>query len=886
MSQHKASTKIFIKLYIPFCFYFQKFNMNKYVVRILVFSCLISLVQPQFIPPLEPEKDGDPLKPLCEANAEMPDDLIQCGSCNSRCGFTSNPDSLQFPSAGAQCSCDKFCSFHGDCCQDFQQFCPKEFQYSQNASVLYPFTRNFKDFDCETLTTGHRRTVDNLMITTCPDGSECEFTPELNEDVNNFVPMYDIHRGVHYISGYCAVCNGARDVVPWEVKLECNPVPNPKDYIDTGVVNSTESLTDIKETGACDMYYSVTGQARRCYRGNIISTCPSSCQNQELVNLCESGFHAWTVLGGVYRNVYCAVCNNFESATTESLTCGWQGRLPGIFPDGNLRPFGSFSLTLVFDFDPRKGLTVGQHTTPECPTGEVYVLSEDACRPKTCPSGFVLDRSDCIPETSNITTIITGTFSVEPSSQLIDKLYQDIANLETNVKNNVDKILDTFVITQYRLDVIPTFQHRNDSLSTEVNIACNCDFRSLHQDPEGLQRFQMTFRGQIRKEVIGYLLARNIFLTSVNVNLDFQLTSVTFLQTENPECTWLVYQLNETESGNGTMTVISTGKTYTTGMYEVLDEAVIVCETDLGGPGNGIDDVEFALDVVTIICVGISIICLVTRIILQYFIFLFRNTPGKLQLHLTVAFLLAFIMLLVGPFVSNLPDACTTAAILMAYGFLAAFTWMNVIAVDTWLVFRPSSAFSRSDEEQRSLIVHFALGWGISAVLVVLSIGMNYSDVDVNFRPEFGGSRCWYTQRYAMLIYFAVPIAVSILVNICLYVSTSINLHKAFRNTMNVIKAEEYHFGIYVRLFILMGITWMFGFISAFTDQIVIDFVFVILTSLQGLFLFISFVCNKRVLAEVKKKTKSGTSSSSYEKRTKSTPLPSFDSRSKSETKV
>ena len=202
------------------------------------------------------------------------------------------------------------------------------------------------------------------------------------------------------------------------------------------------------------------------------------------------------------------------------------------------------------------------------------------------------------------------------------------------------------------------------------------------------------------------------------------------------------------------------------------------------------------------------------------------------------------------------------------------------------LVFRPSSAFSHSDEEQQSLIVHYVLGWGVSALLVILSIAINYLDVDVNFRPEFGGSRCWYTQRYAMLIYFAVPIALSILVNIYLYISTSVNLHNAFRNTTNVMKAEDYHFDIYVRLFILMGITWIFGFISAFTDQIVLDFIFVILTSLQGLFLFVSFVCNKRVLVEIKKKTKGGTSSSSCEKRTKSTPLPSFDSRSKSETKV
>ena len=54
-----------------------------------------------------------------------------------------------------------------------------------------------------------------------------------------------------------------------------------------------------------------------------------------------------------------------------------------------------------------------------------------------------------------------------------------------------------------------------------------------------------------------------------------------------------------------------------------------------------------------------------------------------------------------------------------------------------------------------------------------------------------------------------------------------------------------------------------------------IDFVFVILTSLQGVFLFVSFVCNKRVFNELKKKTKRGKKSN--DKRSIDTPLEKKD---------
>ena len=121
-------------------------------------------------------------------------------------------------------------------------------------------------------------------------------------------------------------------------------------------------------------------------------------------------------------------------------------------------------------------------------------------------------------------------------------------------------------------------------------------------------------------------------------------------------------------------------------------------------------------------------------------------------------------------------------------------------------------------------------------------------------------SDCWYTQRYAMLIYFGVPIAVSIVFNMCLYTLTALNLRTAFHSvrSSSSSQGEGHHFRIYVRLFVLMGITWIFGFISAFTDHVAINMIFVILTSLQGFFLFVSFVCRRAVLSEMtslKKKT-------------------------------
>ena len=813
---------------------------------------------------------------VCESNVEVPDEYILIVSCHDRCGTKKPADDLQFYPGRTwrkyhNCSCDQFCGFHGDCCQDFREFCPDDYDKYLESASAYPFAPGYDGFKClslnSALSDGDK--INILMVDTCSNGSTCEFSNQLNEDVNGFVPMYDIHRGVHYISGHCAICNDARQVIPWSVTLGCMEDYNYDQYDnhennDDVIINSTKEFTDLTQsTRCCMVLYSNPGDSRSCIPPPwyYSSTCPQTCGNDHLKNLCELGPKDVVVSNNlVYKNVHCALCNAGQLHENIGQTFTYD-----------------VALTLVFDFDPRKGLTVGKHPIPECSLSQVYVPDERICQ---CHPGFVPDGSDCIPGPVNITAIVTGTLSVEPTNQMVDAVFQEKMYLERNLLRDVVHIMDTFNVTRHHLKGTSELQVANDTVIVENIFECNCDFSSLGTKEEETE-FKEIMEKLTRRTFVEFLVNRSIQLLSIQSSISVEFGDSSNLNISEIQCTWLLYGSDQIISGNGTMTVVSTTRNYTSGMYEVLDQTVIVCETNLDFLKEPNSNTNNLLNLTTLVCFCTSITCLIARIILHFVVTSFRNKPGRIQLQLTIALLLAFVMVLVGPSMVDIPDACITAAILMAYGFLAAFIWMNVIAVDTWLVFRPSSAFSHSDEEQRSLIVHYALGWGIPILLVLLSLGMNYSDVDVNFRPEFGGSRCWYTQRYAMLIHFGIPIATSILVNVCLYIITSINLHRAFKNATSVIRADGYHFGIYVRLFILMGITWIFGFISAFTDQIVVDFIFVILTSLQGLFLFISFVCNKRVLTEIRKKFKIETSS---DKKTNSTRMASSESSSKAKT--
>eukprot|EP00057_Strongylocentrotus_purpuratus_P027644 XP_011682118.1 PREDICTED: uncharacterized protein LOC105446693 [Strongylocentrotus purpuratus] len=52
---------------------------------------------------------------------------------------------------------------------------------------------------------------------------------------------------------------------------------------------------------------------------------------------------------------------------------------------------------------------------------------------------------------------------------------------------------------------------------------------------------------------------------------------------------------------------------------------------------------------------------------------------------------------------------------------------------------------------------------------------------------------------------------------------------------------------INVKMSTLLGFTWIFGFVAAFADVTALWYIFIILNSLQGVYIFIAFICNKRV---------------------------------------
>ena len=284
--------------------------------------------------------------------------------------------------------------------------------------------------------------------------------------------------------------------------------------------------------------------------------------------------------------------------------------------------------------------------------------------------------------------------------------------------------------------------------------------------------------------------------------------------------------------------ITSSGKSYKSHRYDIRENGVLVCESDMI-----IKVMQTALG--EILTPAILFLYIFSSYCLMWTIIHLLHHGEKIHLQLTLAIACVFLLSLVPPFLPDMPTGCAVLALIRNYGLLAEFVWMNIIAVNNWITSRTLRNFLHKN-------IYSILGWGIPLFLTIISAGMTYANVDKAYGSNFGGYRCWYTNKYAMLLYFGVPTAFSIILNIPIFVLTFINIHRIHQIPLSEAKSvpKQHYFTANIQFFILITITWIFEIISPFVNTSIPYFVFVVLTSLQGVFLLISFVCKKDVLSK------------------------------------
>ena len=290
-----------------------------------------------------------------------------------------------------------------------------------------------------------------------------------------------------------------------------------------------------------------------------------------------------------------------------------------------------------------------------------------------------------------------------------------------------------------------------------------------------------------------------------------------------------------------------------TDFVHVSPDTVVVCTSALGAPSPRTTSLdERVRGVMTLVGNVLSLVALAATVVTYAVLSELRTLPGWCVTSLAVALLLAQLTFqLSGLSVAAGVAVCRAVGAAQHAAWLAAFCWMNVLAFDTCRTF--TRALPPAGGKRRRLAAYAAYAWGVPALVVGVCLAV---DLATQLPFSYGGPRvCWISGRHAVLYAFALPIGVVIVANAGLFVRLIIALRQTLAESERArgARSSRQDLMVYSRLTSLMGFTWLFGFLANIHSLSFLWYFFIIFNTLQGVFIFVSFVLTKRVRQLYKK---------------------------------
>ncbi|NXK24009.1 AGRG7 protein, partial [Arenaria interpres] len=186
---------------------------------------------------------------------------------------------------------------------------------------------------------------------------------------------------------------------------------------------------------------------------------------------------------------------------------------------------------------------------------------------------------------------------------------------------------------------------------------------------------------------------------------------------------------------------------------------------------------------------------------------------------------------------------CTATAVLLHYFLLATFMWTALNSAHLYLLLLRAM----QPLPGHFLVTMSAIGWGIPAVVVAVTLGATYGEGKaLNYRQE---EFCWlaaldqnqnFSMQKPMLWSFLLPVALILLFNIIVFIKITVSViwkknenltrHKKDSSMKKVISS--------ISIAVVLGITWTTGYFMLISHEgtsLVFSYLFCILNATQGL---------------------------------------------------
>lgn len=426
-----------------------------------------------------------------------------------------------------------------------------------------------------------------------------------------------------------------------------------------------------------------------------------------------------------------------------------------------------------------------------------------------------------------------SSYTFQECSLAIDQDCSD-GYMETVEGSQVEVSLKLMVEFTNHLTEVENYLVKSLSQSIDIVTGDSCSMRLSQSNPTG-----------------GVLHSKCTFHSYVVYNAMFTHKLVyvnTFLTCPQVEYFDWEYDIDNT---SGILKFNVSEKILSIGDYIVKDGRVRVCLDVINVPHRSrslisVTDIQIIYKLIDNICSISSLLCLFITFATYCIFPSIRTIPGMNNMSLIFSLFWAQLTLKFGIWQPTDSTFCPVFGVLIHFFWLSTFCSMNICSFHMYHVFS-SNQLSLPTSSKRRLVAYFMYSY-VSPLGVVIATVVIHLALSKGVSFGYGQSICFLRDTVTTIVAFICPCVVIYLTNIVFFVVTYASIRRSLNVSLTRTTVERHHFLIYIRLWTLLGITWPLLIVDAMLELSVFSFIALSFNTLQGVFIFISFVCNKRVL--------------------------------------
>ena len=328
-------------------------------------------------------------------------------------------------------------------------------------------------------------------------------------------------------------------------------------------------------------------------------------------------------------------------------------------------------------------------------------------------------------------------------------------------------------------------------------------------------------------------------------------------------------------TSEGSLFLNATGKTLNVSQFEMeSNSSALICEDE--SMQNYYFVYSAAQNYLSVVCLTLSVVCLALHIVIHAVLPKLRNLPGKNLLSLSVALFAAQLLFLTCIEQTDIHGLCVFLGMSTHWFYLSSFFWMNIMGFDICRTF--SGRLQRPGHGDRTFLFYCLYAWGCPTMIVAIGGLVDLIASASEFAPHYGGHICWISNKKGLGIFFVLPVALLLLSNMFLFSKTvhsileqkraarfAVDKNQSYcrdnkrtassakKENDNFLPAEKkkenkkhnrkhkVRFVLYIKLALIMGLGWIFGFIAALAHVQALWYPFILFNGLQGAFIFVAF---------------------------------------------